>query len=56
MKNKKRISGFYWVKWHKGDWVVGHYQYRSWWVAGYYDDFNDWDFEKIIETPIPQPK
>lgn len=55
-KQKKRESGFYWIK-HVGSWAIADYNsvYDTWFITGSEIDYYDSEFDEILETRLNSP-
>ncbi len=48
----RRATGFYWVRFNDGDWVVAHWFYTHWFLPGYSKERDDSSFMEINENRI----
>jgi len=48
----RRATGFYWVRFNDGEWIVAHWSYTYWLLPGYITERNDNFFMEINENRI----
>ena len=57
---KERQEGYYWVKWHDGEWAIAHYikgkSYDYWYIPGDEENKSEEDFSEIDGQPITRVK